>query len=743
MRFFNPVMSALLRLPLHGLLSRQVFLLTYTGRRSGRQYTLPVGYTPPAGARGVPLIRTPRTLPRVCSPAEVDALFGALRTQRDRAMVEAMVLGGLRRCEVLGLRLSDLMVGQRRVFIVAGKGGHQRVVPVSGRFFASIGRYLEEERPRTSATDRVFVVLKRPRRGQALSTAGLDEIIDGARRRAGLEHLTCHQLRHTCLTRLREAGMALEALQAQAGHRSIESTRIYLHLTNDWLAGEYLRAAEAIEAQGDGGCRHVRTNSLSPQHESEEELVAAYVADLTAAGLGCGSETLRPARAFFRIIGAPDGWANLAIDAQCAVPLPIRRFVSWMMATQRLAASAEFLVVARPHLGEIAQRHSPVFAAEFAATASALGFSPDDVQAQWSAVAKVAALRRVPLDRLCQADLRAGRTVLVGTYIRLFPTGHGAKALSRALFGAEATLFHARVLDEPPRQAVRTGRTPNGWTEVAPAIAATMVGYVEQVRTTLRPSTVSHIAADLREFGAFLARASAPVISIAEVRRRHIEAYKVWLAGRSARTKSSLSRASIAKKLLTLRAFFERLTEWGSDDAPTGILIFAGDLPRLDQPLPRFLDDGAAAKLAVATRADNDPFVRLCVEFLARTGLRKGELLDLTIDAVVQIGSAFWLRVPVGKLHNDRYIPLHPQLKALLDDWVAHRQPNLRSKYLFVERGRRVSASRVDRAVAKAAASAGNRPRLSTPAEAYAGYPGHQSGHVTGGCCRLARALCG
>ena len=109
----------------------------------------------------------------------------------------------------------------------------------------------------------------------------------------------------------------------------------------------------------------------------------------------------------------------------------------------------------------------------------------------------------------------------------------------------------------------------------------------------------------------------------------------------------------------------------------------------------------------MATRAADDPFVRLCVEFLARTGLRKGELLDLTVDAVVQIGSAFWLRVPVGKLHNDRYIPLHAQLKALLDDWVARRQPNLRSKYLFVERGRRVSASRIDRAVAKAAANAG------------------------------------
>jgi deazaflavin-dependent oxidoreductase (nitroreductase family) len=45
MRFFNPLICALLRSPLHSLLSRQVFLLTYVGRRSGRRYTLPVGYT--------------------------------------------------------------------------------------------------------------------------------------------------------------------------------------------------------------------------------------------------------------------------------------------------------------------------------------------------------------------------------------------------------------------------------------------------------------------------------------------------------------------------------------------------------------------------------------------------------------------------------------------------------------------------------------------------------------------------
>src|SRR5450432_1405071 len=55
----------------------------------------------------VPLVRVPRTLPRVLSPEEADRLVAALRTHRDRAMVLAMLLAGLRRCEVLGVRLAD------------------------------------------------------------------------------------------------------------------------------------------------------------------------------------------------------------------------------------------------------------------------------------------------------------------------------------------------------------------------------------------------------------------------------------------------------------------------------------------------------------------------------------------------------------------------------------------------------------------------------------------------------------
>ena len=62
-----------------------------------------------------------------------------------------------------------------------------------------------------------------------------------------------------------------------------------------------------------------------------------------------------------------------------------------------------------------------------------------------------------------------------------------------------------------------------------------------------------------------------------------------------------------------------------------------------------------------AARASTDPRDRLVVELLARTGMRAGELAGLEADAVVQIGAGHWLRIPLGKLRNVRYVPLHPR----------------------------------------------------------------------------------
>jgi len=81
------------------------------------------------------------------------------------------------------------------------------------------------------------------------------------------------------------------------------------------------------------------------------------------------------------------------------------------------------------------------------------------------------------------------------------------------------------------------------------------------------------------------------------------------------------------------------------------------------------LDDAAAAKLLRAARNDRKLLVQVSVEVLLRTGLRVGEYTSLRSDAIVQIGGGSWLHVPVGKLREDRYLPLHPHLVQLIDDY--------------------------------------------------------------------------
>ena len=123
--------------------------------------------------------------------------------------------------------------------------------------------------------------------------------------------------------------------------------------------------------------------------------------------------------------------------------------------------------------------------------------------------------------------------------------------------------------------------------------------------------------------------------------------------------------------LFRSRAFFERIIEWDWPDAPPRNPVLAGDIPKKPEPLPKFPGDRDAARLMTAARASTDARDRLVVELLARTGMRAGELAGLDADAVVRIGAGHWLRIPLGKLRNDRYVPLHPDLVKLLAAWTA------------------------------------------------------------------------
>jgi site-specific recombinase XerD len=239
----------------------------------------------------------------------------------------------------------------------------------------------------------------------------------------------------------------------------------------------------------------------------------------------------------------------------------------------------------------------------------------------------------------------------------------------------------------------------------APQLAATMRAYLEQMALSLRPASIEAIDLTLRSFAGYLVDSDRRLRRLRHVRRHHIEGYRIWLAAQPVGRTKTISRRTVRHRLGMLRVFFERIAEWGWADAPTGCLIFDADLPRLDDPLPRFLDDASAAALmrAAATAA---PLDRLVVEMLARTGLRAGELCNLAADAVVRIGATHWLRVPVGKLHNDRYLPLHPLLVDLIDDWRTANTDDT-TGLLITVRGRPLDRHHVGRIVRRVGRAAG------------------------------------
>lgn len=86
------------------------------------------------------LVREARRLPEALDAGDVDEFFADLLTYRDRAIVLAMLLGGLRAGEARSLRLADVGVGLRQVRVL-GKGGRERVVPVHRRFFVEVTNY--------------------------------------------------------------------------------------------------------------------------------------------------------------------------------------------------------------------------------------------------------------------------------------------------------------------------------------------------------------------------------------------------------------------------------------------------------------------------------------------------------------------------------------------------------------------------------------------------------------------------
>lgn len=174
-------------------------------------------------------------LPAVLSREEVRALLACVHTSHNRAYLTTVYTCGLRLQEALYLEVSDIDADRMMIHVHRGKGAKDRFVPLPRATLATLRKHWSGHRhPKL-----LFPACGRG--GIGAATAALPMAISsvqgafrGAKEQAGItkKAVSVHTLRHCYATHLLEAGVNLRVIQQYLGHSSLESTMVYLHLTN-------------------------------------------------------------------------------------------------------------------------------------------------------------------------------------------------------------------------------------------------------------------------------------------------------------------------------------------------------------------------------------------------------------------------------------------------------------------------------------------------------------------------------
>jgi integrase/recombinase XerD len=210
----------------------------FTGVRGFFAFLKASGYLTANPADALASAREPRRLPRhVLTPQEARRILEAVDTgtaegQRDRTILEVFYATGIRKQELLNLRVQNVSLEEELLRIDQGKGGRDRIVPLSRIACRFLETYLNAIRPAlvqtARRTDRLFVSL----RGKPLDKNVLSELVTHYAQAAKIKkHITCHIWRHTCATHLLKNRANLRHVQEILGHRSLATTERYLHLT--------------------------------------------------------------------------------------------------------------------------------------------------------------------------------------------------------------------------------------------------------------------------------------------------------------------------------------------------------------------------------------------------------------------------------------------------------------------------------------------------------------------------------
>lgn len=301
----------------------------------------------------------------------------------------------------------------------------------------------------------------------------------------------------------------------------------------------------------------------------------------------------------------------------------------------------------------------------------------------------------------------------------------------------DTVLYHAGLLPEPPSTDL-IGRRPRQ------DLLEAQLGYLcarwpqfraVATRSLARPAALRSAATvktETRALGAFFRWLTSDYSEVADLRqldrRVHLEPFRRWVPEEAGpgrrRGQAQWSRGIRVGNLNPLRQFFRLVALWGWPEALTHPLLLPDDLPRLPEPLPQAFDDVEAARMVQLARRSVSPVERLIIEFLAGCGLRVGEARDLKLSDLVTFGGTpgqsalqTWLRIPLGKLANDRDLPVGTALQAALDavlaaersgrEWEGLASPPSWTTYLLAHKGRRFSDASCNRVVQKIAERVG------------------------------------
>ncbi|MED4070438.1 site-specific tyrosine recombinase XerD [Priestia endophytica] len=192
-------------------------------------------------------IETPqveRTLPKVLSPDEVEALLTAPDEstpfgRREKAMLELLYATGIRVTELMNLNVEDVHMTMGFVRCI-GKGDKERIVPMGKMASEALQKYIEEGRPKLLKRNQKEEALFLNHHGRRLTRQGFWKILKKLALSAQIEkELTPHTLRHSFATHLLENGADLRAVQEMLGHADISTTQIYTHVTKKRLKDVY------------------------------------------------------------------------------------------------------------------------------------------------------------------------------------------------------------------------------------------------------------------------------------------------------------------------------------------------------------------------------------------------------------------------------------------------------------------------------------------------------------------------